>query len=144
MYLSVPIFSAVIFGTIHCVMGIYWIATRVVPFLQKLGVNSYMDKVDIDEMVKKKLEKANKKRAKKGLPPAKITQNATASLKTLKEEKEKEKAAEEAKKERIAKQIEESNKLNNTDAKPGSNAAKAARVTKLKAAHEKRNYSRGV
>ena len=73
-----------------------------------------------------------------GLPPAKITQNATASLKTLKEEEEKEKAAEEAKKERIAKQIEESNKLYNTDAKPGSIAAKAAMVQKYNEAHEKR------
>ena len=116
----------------------YWIATSVVTILQQLAINSYMDKVDIDEMVKKNLEKANKKRAKKGLPPAKITQNATASLKTLKEEEEKEKAAEEAKKERIAKQIEESNKLYNTDAKPGSIAAKAAMVQKYNEAHEKR------
>ena len=138
MNITMPIFSAFICVTLPCGIGIYWIATSVVTILQQLVINSYMDKVDIDEMVKKNLEKANKKRAKKGLPPAKITQNATASLKTLKEEEEKEKAAEEAKKERIAKQIEESNKLYNTDAKPGSIAAKAAMVQKYNEAHEKR------
>ena len=138
MNVTMPIFSAFICVTLPCGIGIYWIATSVVTILQQLAINSYMDKVDIDEMVKKNLEKANKKRAKKGLPPAKITQNATASLKTLKEEEEKEKAAEEAKKERIAKQIEESNKLYNTDAKPGSIAAKAAMVQKYNEAHEKR------
>ena len=138
MNVTMPIFSAFICVILPCGIGIYWIATSVVTILQQLAINSYMDKVDIDEMVKKNLEKANKKRAKKGLPPAKITQNATASLKTLKEEEEKEKAAEEAKKERIAKQIEESNKLYNTDAKPGSIAAKAAMVQKYNEAHEKR------
>ena len=138
MNVTMPIFSAFICVTLPCGIGIYWIATSVVTILQQLAINSYMDKVDIDEMVKKNLEKANKKRAKKGLPRAKITQNATASLKTLKEEEEKEKAAEEAKKERIAKQIEESNKLYNTDAKPGSIAAKAAMVQKYNEAHEKR------
>ena len=138
MNVTMPIFSAFICVTLPCGIGIYWIATSVVTILQQLAINSYMDKVDIDEMVKKNLEKANKKRAKKGLPPAKITQNATASLKTLKEEEEKEKAAEEAKKERIAKQIEESNKLYNTGAKPGSIAAKAAMVQKYNEAHEKR------
>ena len=83
MNVTMPIFSAFICVTLPCGIGIYWIATSVVTILQQLAINSYMDKVDIDEMVKKNLEKANKKRAKKGLPPAKITQNATASLKTL-------------------------------------------------------------
>ena len=138
MNITMPIFSAFICVTLPCGIGIYWIATSVVTILQQLVINSYMDKVDIDEMVKKNVEKANKKRAKKGLPPAKITQNATTSLKTLKEEEEKEKAAEEAKKERIAKQVEESNKFYNTNAKPGSIAAKAAMVQKDNEAHEKK------
>lgn len=138
MNITMPIFSAFICVTLPCGIGIYWIATSVVTILQQLVINSYMDKVDIDEMVKKNVEKANKKRAKKGLPPAKITQNATTSLKTLKEEEEKEKAAEEAKKERIVKQVEESNKFYNTNAKPGSIAAKAAMVQKYNEAHEKK------
>ena len=47
-----------------------------------------MDKVNIDDMIAKNLEKVNKKRAKQGLPPAKVTQNATASLKAIKAEED--------------------------------------------------------
>ena len=97
-----------------------------------------MDKVNIDDMIAKNLEKVNKKRAKQGLPPAKVTQNATASLKAIKAEEEKEKAAEKVKKEKIAKQIEESSKYYNTNAKPGSLASKAAMVQKYNEAHDKR------
>ena len=119
-------------------LGIYWIATSVVTIIQQLIVNAYMDKVNIDDMIAKNLEKVNKKRAKQGLPPAKVTQNATASLKAIKAEEEKEKAAEEVKKEKIAKQIEESSKYYNTNAKPGSLASKAAMVQKYNEAHDKR------
>lgn len=142
MMTIMPLFSAFICITMPAGLGIYWIATSVVQIIQQMLVNSYMDKVDIDEMVKKNLEKVNKKRAKQGLPPAKITQNATASLKSLKDEEEKAKAADELKKEKIAKQIEESSKYYNADAKPGSLAAKAAMVQKYNEAHEKRGKNK--
>lgn len=142
MMTTMPLFSAFICITMPAGLGIYWIATSVVQIIQQLFVNAYMDKIDIDEMVKKNLEKVNKKRAKQGLPPAKITQNATASLKALKEEEAKEKEAEAVKKEKIAKQIEESSKYYNTDAKPGSLAAKAAMVQKYNEAHEKRGKNK--
>lgn len=137
MMTTMPLFSAFICITMPAGLGIYWIATSVVQIVQQLFVNSYMDKVDIDEMVKKNLEKVNKKRAKQGLPPAKISQNATASLKSIKENEEREKAEEELKKEKTAKQVEESTKFYNTNAKPGSLAAKAAMVQKYNEAHEK-------
>ena len=125
MTTTMPLFSAFICITMPAGLGIYWIATSVVTIIQQLIVNAYMDKV-------------NKKRAKQGLPPAKVTQNATASLKAIKAEEEKEKAAEEVKKEKIAKQIEESSKYYNTNAKPGSLASKAAMVQKYNEAHDKR------
>ena len=137
MTTTMPLFSAFICITMPAGLGIYWIATSVVTIIQQLIVNAYMDKVNIDDMIAKNLEKVNKKRAKQGLPPAKVTQNATASLKAIKAE-EKEKAAEEVKKEKIAKQIEESSKYYNTNAKPGSLASKAAMVQKYNEAHDKR------
>ena len=139
MTTTMPLFSAFICITMPAGLGIYWIATSVVTIIQQLVVNAYMDKVNIDDMIAKNLEKVNKKRAKQGLPPAKVTQNATASLKAIKAEEEKEKAAEEVKKEKIAKQIEESSKYYNTNAKPGSLASKAAMVQKYNEAHDKRN-----
>ena len=139
MTTTMPLFSAFICITMPAGLGIYWIATSGVTIIQQLLVNAYMDKVNIDDMIAKNLEKVNKKRAKQGLPPAKVTQNATASLKAIKAEEEKEKAAEEVKKEKIAKQIEESSKYYNTNAKPGSLASKAAMVQKYNEAHDKRN-----
>ena len=139
MTTTMPLFSAFICITMPAGLGIYWIATSVVTIIQQLIVNAYMDKVNIDDMIAKNLEKVNKKRAKQGLPPAKVTQNATASLKAIKAEEEKEKAAEDVKKEKIAKQIEESSKYYNTNAKPGSLASKAAMVQKYNEAHDKRN-----
>ena len=138
MTTTMPLFSAFICITMPAGLGIYWIATSVVTIIQQLIVNAYMDKVNIDDMIAKNLEKVNKKRAKQGLPPAKVTQNATASLKAIKAEEEKEKAAEEVKKEKIAKQIEESSKYYNTNAKPGSLASKAAMVQRYNEAHDKR------
>ena len=138
MTTTMPLFSAFICITMPAGLGIYWIATSVVTIIQQLIVNAYMDKVNIDDMIAKNLEKVNKKRAKQGLPPAKVTQNATASLKAIKAEEEKEKAAEEVMKEKIAKQIEESSKYYNTNAKPGSLASKAAMVQKYNEAHDKR------
>lgn len=138
MTTTMPLFYAFICITMPAGLGIYWIATSVVTIIQQLIVNAYMDKVNIDDMIAKNLEKVNKKRAKQGLPPAKVTQNATASLKAIKAEEEKEKAAEEVKKEKIAKQIEESSKYYNTNAKPGSLASKAAMVQKYNEAHDKR------
>ena len=138
MTTTMPLFSAFICITMPAGLGIFWIATSVVTIIQQLIVNAYMDKVNIDDMIAKNLEKVNKKRAKQGLPPAKVTQNATASLKAIKAEEEKEKAAEEVKKEKIAKQIEESSKYYNTNAKPGSLASKAAMVQKYNEAHDKR------
>ena len=138
MTTTMPLFSAFICITMPAGLGIYWIATSVVTIIQQLIVNAYMDKVNIDDMIAKNLEKVNKKRAKQGLPPAKVTQNATASLKAIKAEEEKEKAAEEVKKEKIAKQIEESSKYYNTNARPGSLASKAAMVQKYNEAHDKR------
>ena len=139
MMITMPLFSAFICISMPAGLGIYWIATSVVQIIQQLFVNAYMEKVDIDEMVKKNLEKVNKKRAKQGLPPSKISQNATASLKSIREEQEREKKEEEIKKEKTAKQVEESNRYYNTNAKPGSIAAKAAMVQKYNEAHEKRN-----
>lgn len=117
-------------------IGIYWIMTAVVQIVQQLIVNSYMDKIDMDELIKKNVEKMNKKRAKKGLPPAKVTQNASASLKNLKSEQEHEDKIREEKLEQTKKQIKDSSAYYNADAKPGSLAAKANMVQKYNEKHK--------
>ena len=73
MNVMMPIMSAVFCFTLPVGMGIYWIAGAVIRSIQQVAVNKHIDKMDLDDIVKKNVEKANKKRAKQGLPPQKIT-----------------------------------------------------------------------
>ncbi len=60
-----------------------------------------MDKVNIDDMIAKNLEKVNKETCKTGDFRPKVTQNATASLKRLSRlRREKEKVAEKLRRKR--------------------------------------------
>ena len=106
--------------------------------IQQVGINSYLNKVDIDDLVQKNVEKANKKRAKKGLPPTKVG-NVDEMLKKMEEKEAKEETARMAKIAKTKAQVEESNKYYNDNAKPGSLAAKANMVAKYNEKHEKGN-----
>lgn len=132
-----PLMSVFICFTLPAGVGIYWIASSVFQVIQQLCVNSYMNKIDIDEMIKKNVEKANAKRAKKGLPPAKVTQNATASLKTIQADNEKQEALRAEKLAQTQEHIKESTSYYNSNAKPGSLAAKANMVQKYNEKHNK-------
>ena len=86
---------------------------------------------------KKKLEKANAKRAKKGLPPQKISQNATMNAKNIQAAREKEEKKRSEKLEKTRQQVKESNEYYNMNANPESLAAKAAMVAKYNEKHNK-------
>ena len=53
-------------------VGLYWVAGSLYRIIQQIFVNRYMDRMDIDELVKKNLEKQNKKREKQGLKPVRF------------------------------------------------------------------------
>ena len=74
--IMMPIMSAVFCWGFPAGLGIYWIATSVFMVLTQLIVNAQLKKLDIDDMIKKNVEKANIKRAKKGLPPISEVQAA--------------------------------------------------------------------
>ena len=118
-----PIMSAVFCLTLPVGMGIYWIAGAVVRSIQQLVVNKQMDKIDVDELIKKNVEKANKKREKQGLPPQKITNTAKISTRNIEQREE---VSEEEKAERIKKSTDYYKST--STAKPGSLAAKAQMV----------------
>ena len=65
MNLIMPIFSAMICATLSVGVGIYWITGAVLRAVQMVFINRSMMKVDMEEMIKKNLEKAEKKRKKK-------------------------------------------------------------------------------
>lgn len=126
MNMMMPLMSAWFCFTLPSGMGLYWIAGAVVRGIQQWGVNKYLDKLDLDEVVKKNIEKNNRIREKKGLPPQKITDIAKTNVKTIDSNKSKKVMTEE---ERKAAMEASTNYYKNSD-KPGSLASKAAMVAK--------------
>ena len=87
MNLMMPIMSAVFCWGFATGIGLYWIATSVFMILTQLIVNKQLENLDIDEMIKQNVEKANAKRAKKGLPPINEVQAAN-NIKKMEEKNE--------------------------------------------------------
>ena len=69
MNIMMPLMSVFFCFSFASGIGIYWIASSAIMGVQQYFLNRHMNKIDVDEMVKKNLEKTNAKRAKKGLPP---------------------------------------------------------------------------
>ena len=132
MNVMMPIMSAVFCFTLPVGMGIYWIIGAVVRSIQQLVVYKHIDKMDLDDIVKKNIEKANKKRAKKGLPPQKITNTAKLNAKTIDRPQ--------PSKEDRAEKIQNATDYykNTTKAKPGSLASKAQMVQQYNEKHAKK------
>ena len=137
MNVTMPLMSVVFCFTFPLGIGLYWVASSTFQVIQQIGVNEYLKKINIDDLIAKNVAKANKKREKKGLPPTKITMNASETLKKLQEEEQKEEKVREAKLEKAQKTIKESNEYYNQNAKPGSLAAKANMVQKYNEKHSK-------
>ena len=137
MNVMMPLMSVVFCFTLPAAVGIYWVASSAFQIIQQIGVNAYLNKIDIDEMVKINIEKANKKRAKKGLPPQKINQNASANLKAYQAKADQEEEQRTDKMEKVKKQVKESSNYYNDNAKPGSLASKANMVAKYNEKHNK-------
>lgn len=138
MNITMPLMSVFFCFTFPIGIGIYWIAQSVFTVCQQWIVNTYLNKIDMDEMIKKNVEKANKKRAKKGLPPTAISQKATSNLKQIQENEDKKEAELKKKIEKTEEQVKESTEYyNNSDPKPGSIAAKANMVKKYNEKHNK-------
>lgn len=65
MNVTMPLMSVFFCFTFASGIGIYWVAQSVFTVIQQMVINSYLNKVDMDELVQKNVEKTNKKRAKK-------------------------------------------------------------------------------
>ncbi|MBQ6541671.1 MAG: membrane protein insertase YidC [Lachnospiraceae bacterium] len=120
-----PIMSVVFCFMFSAGIGIYWVASSGVQLVIQLFVNAYMNKVDINEMVQKNVEKANVKRIKKGQKPIKAT-NVLQNVRNLEEQK----AADEAAKLALKQEAEKSSSYyeSHSTFKKGSLAEKAGMV----------------
>lgn len=138
MMVTMPLMSVFFCFTLPSAIGIYWVVQGVMQLIQQLIVNAYMNKVDVDDLIQKNVEKMNKKRAKKGLPPANVSSKATVNLKALQAREEREEREREEKISRNKQQMQESTDFyNNSEPKPGSLASKARMVQKYNEKHEK-------
>ena len=134
MNVMMPLMSAVFCFTLPAGMGIYWIASALVRCVQQVILNKHFDKIDLDELVQKNLEKLNEKRAKQGLPPQRLNEKAirAAQVKPVDEEKKA------AKKAATAENIKKATAYYNDNAKPGSLASKANMVKKFEEKNTKK------
>ncbi len=64
-----PLMSVFFCFTFPCYIGIYWVANSVFRIVIQFFVNKKVDNTDVNELIRQNVEKKNKKRAKKGLPP---------------------------------------------------------------------------
>ncbi len=115
MNTTMPIMSAIFCLTLPVGMGIYWIAGAVIRSGQMLVINKYMDNIDLDDLIKKNMQKAAKKREKAGLPPQKITNQAHQNVRKINTAS-------------INEESRGDSKPKNVNYKPGSLAAKANMV----------------
>ena len=131
MNMMMPVMSAVFCYSLPAGMGLYWIAGSVVRSVQQVVINKYMDKMDIDELVKKNEDKRIKKLEKAGIDPKSVSKNANintrnvvANKPSISEKANVKTMSQEERDEAVKKSTEYYNK----NAKPGSIAAKANMV----------------
>ena len=120
-----PIVSAFMCLSFSIGIGIYWITGALLRSIQQIVINRHMKAIDIDELIAKNQEKANKKREKAGLPPQKITQQARQNVRNIEFE---ERAEKETQKNQPNVSETTAYYKENTEYAPGSLAAKANMV----------------
>jgi YidC/Oxa1 family membrane protein insertase len=136
MNIMMPIMSAVFCWGFATGIGIYWIATSVFMVITQIIVNKQLENLDMDKLIKDNVEKANKKRAKKGLPPINEAQAAN-NIKKMEENIEKKTKEREDLVNSQKQKVEEANKYYSAgESNPDSLFAKANMVQKY---NEKNN-----
>ena len=64
-----PLMSVFFCFTFPCYIGIYWVANSVFRVITQFFINKKVNNTDVNDLVRHNIEKKNKKRARKGLPP---------------------------------------------------------------------------
>ena len=133
-----PLMSAVFCFSFASGLGLYWAFGAFVRCVQQFFINKHLDKVDVNELIQKNLEKVNEKRAKSGLPPKTVSNAAKMNVKSTSFDNEKNKKLEEEKKAKREENIRKSSEYYSTssESKAGSLRSKADMVKKY---NEKNN-----
>lgn len=84
MSYSMCVVSAIFCYTFPAGLGLYWVISSSVQVVIQLILNKKFANMDTDQIIKQSIEKANRKRAKKGLPPNTISTAAATSTRNYK------------------------------------------------------------
>lgn len=142
MNYTMPLMSVFFCFTFPAFIGVYWITMSVVMIIQQVFINQWLKGLDVEEMIRKNVEKKNAKRAKKGLPP--ISERAMMATRKINNEvtRQAEQRASQSDKinqaMRDAKIKESTEYYNGKSAKPGSLTAKANMVKEYNEKHNKK------
>lgn len=121
MNVMMPLMSAFFCFTLPAGMGLYWIAGSVVRSVQQIMINRHIDKIDIDELIKKNEAKYKEKLEKQGVMSSNLNNYASMNTRNV----SKSSSMSQAEKDEAVKKATE---YYNSNAKPGSIAAKANMV----------------
>lgn len=83
MNMMMPLMSAFFCFTLPTGMGLYWIAGAVIRTVQQIFINKHIDKMDIDEVIKKNEVKAKKKIEKAGVKAEQMQKYAAMSTRNI-------------------------------------------------------------
>ena len=143
MNVMMPIMSAFFCWSLPNGMGLYWITGAVIRCIQQVVINKQIDKMDIDAMVEKNLEKMKEKEAKEGKKDknrvSSSTMNTYSSMNTRKM-KDKSSTAVSFDSEKKAQQARQTN---GKKYKSGSLAAKANMVSSFNDADNSSSKKQG-
>lgn len=84
MSYSMCVVSAIFWYTFPAGLGLYWVISSAVQVVIQLILNKKFANMDTDQIIKQSIEKANRKRAKKGLPPNTISTAAATNTRNYK------------------------------------------------------------
>ena len=84
MNIMFPIMSAFFCYSFASGLGLYWVIGSVFQIGQQFFINSYFEKVDVQDIIKANIEKQNKKAEKYGVARSTISQSANYNAKNIK------------------------------------------------------------
>ena len=129
MNVMMPLMSAFFCWSLPNGMGIYWIAGAVIRCIQQVLINKHIDKMDIDAMVEKNLEKMKEKEAKEGKKDKNRVSSSTMSTYSSMNTRRMKDRTSTAVSADSEKKVQQARQLNGKKYKAGSLAEKANMVS---------------
>ncbi len=132
MNTMMPLMSLFFCFTLPAGIGVYWVASGICRMVQQMIINHQLDSMNIEEIVKANMEKANAKAIEKGGNAQQLksrTEKTVRGIQNMEKEAEEEERTMKEKMSRNAKVVADSTAYYKKNAKPGSLASKANMVS---------------